>query len=393
MIEAALPIPADIAVHPGPLLRAAVFGALAAGAFALWPLARLEEVRPATLFRDAAPAGRALPRAPYLAAVGGLVAALVGAAALTTGEPILALWTAAAVAGSLVVLALAAAGVRWIARRSGRAARGRPALRAALAAIGGPRAETGAVVLSLGLGLTVLAAIGQVDTNLRSAIARDLPEVAPSFFFLDIQTDQLEGFRDLLAATPGTGEVESAPMLRGILTGINGRPAEEVAGDHWVLQGDRGVTYAATPGDSTITEGEWWPEDYGRPPAGQLRRQRGRGDGPRPRRRAHRQRPRPRPRRDHRQLPRGPVRDRRHRLHHDPEPRRPRRRAAHPHRHRPRRDGGRGRHPARRRGRLPQRDRHRRQGGDRAGVGRAREPRRRDPRGRRGDAADGVSSC
>ena len=70
MIEAALPIPADIAIHPGPLLRAAVFGALAAGAFALWPLARLEEVRPATLFRDAAPAGRALPRAPYLAAVG-----------------------------------------------------------------------------------------------------------------------------------------------------------------------------------------------------------------------------------------------------------------------------------------------------------------------------------
>ena len=266
MIEAALPIPADIGVHPGPLLRAAAFGALAAGAFALWPLARLEEVRPATLFRDAAPAGRALPRAPYLAAVGGLVAALVGAAALTTGEPILALWTAAAVAGSLVVLSLAAAGVRWIARRSGRAARGRPALRAALAAIGGPRAETGAVVLSLGLGLTVLAAIGQVDTNLRSAIARDLPEVAPSFFFLDIQTDQLEGFRDLLAATPGVGEVESAPMLRGILTGIDGRPAEEVAGDHWVLQGDRGVTYAATPGGSTITEGEWWPEDYDGPP-------------------------------------------------------------------------------------------------------------------------------
>ena len=112
----------------------------------------------------------------------------------------------------------------------------------------------------------MLAAIGQVDTNLRSAIARDLPEVAPSFFFLDIQTDQLDGFRDLLAATPGAGEVESAPMLRGILTRIGGRPAEEVAGDHWVLQGDRGLTYAAGPGDSTITEGEWWPEDYDGPP-------------------------------------------------------------------------------------------------------------------------------
>ncbi len=266
MIEAALPIPADISVYPGPLARAALFGVLAAGAFALWPLARLEDVRPAALFRDAGGAGAILPRPPYLAAVGALIAALVGAAALTTEEPMLAVWVAGGVAGALAVLAVAALGVRWLARRSGRAARGRPALRAALASIGGPRGEAGAVILSLGLGLTVLAAIGQVDTNLRGAIARDLPEVAPSFFFLDIQPDQLEGFRDRLAAEPGVGEVETAPMLRGILAGINGRPATEVAGEHWVLQGDRGLTYAEGPGASTITAGEWWPADYDGPP-------------------------------------------------------------------------------------------------------------------------------
>ena len=36
-------------------------------------------------------------------------------------------------------------------------------------------------------------------------------------------------------------------MLRGIITRINGRPAAEVAGPHWTLNGDRGVTYAADP--------------------------------------------------------------------------------------------------------------------------------------------------
>ena len=36
-------------------------------------------------------------------------------------------------------------------------------------------------------------------------------------------------------------------MLRGVITRINGRPAREVAGPHWVLSGDRGVTYAAAP--------------------------------------------------------------------------------------------------------------------------------------------------
>jgi putative ABC transport system permease protein len=56
-------------------------------------------------------------------------------------------------------------------------------------------------------------------------------------------------------------------MLRGVITRINGRPAREVAGDHWVLQGDRGVTYSARPPEGTVvTAGAWWPEDYDGPP-------------------------------------------------------------------------------------------------------------------------------
>ena len=55
--------------------------------------------------------------------------------------------------------------------------------------------------------------------------------------------------------------------LRGVLTRINGRDAREVAGDHWVVRGDRGLTYSATPPERTrIVAGEWWPEDYAGPP-------------------------------------------------------------------------------------------------------------------------------
>jgi putative ABC transport system permease protein len=57
-------------------------------------------------------------------------------------------------------------------------------------------------------------------------------------------------------------EVETAPMLRGVVNRINGRPASEVV-DHWVLRGDRGITYAAEPGEKTrITGGTFWPADY-----------------------------------------------------------------------------------------------------------------------------------
>ena len=119
------------------------------------------------------------------------------------------------------------------------------------------------MVLSLGLGLTVLAAVGQIDTNLRGAIARDLPDVAPSYFMVDIQPAQIDGFRERLDTDPGVEKVRTAPMLRGIITEINGQDATEVAGEHWVLRGDRGVTYSdRPPEDTVITAGEWWPADY-----------------------------------------------------------------------------------------------------------------------------------
>ncbi|MFZ1468824.1 MAG: FtsX-like permease family protein, partial [Paracoccaceae bacterium] len=145
--------------------------------------------------------------------------------------------------------------------------RGRVATRAALSAIGGPRSDALPVILSLGLGLSVLAAVGQIDWNMRRAIATDLPDRAPAFFFVDIQPDQIDPFLAMMQSNPAVTETESAPMLRGIITQINGRPAREVAGDHWVVRGDRGLTYSASPPAGTkITAGSWWPADYTGPP-------------------------------------------------------------------------------------------------------------------------------
>ncbi|MFZ7091151.1 ABC transporter permease [Primorskyibacter sp. 2E233] len=267
LINSALPVPAIFTLHPGPLGEAALYGVLTALVFTLWPLSRAEEVRAATLFRDALEGARLLPSVRYLIAIALLLAALIGTAAAFSGRPGLTLWAAGGILAALITLALAAQAIRWLARRATHAARGRPVLRWALAAIGGPGESAGAVVLSLGLGLAVLAAIGQIDGNLRSAIARDLPDVAPSYFFVDIQKDQMSGYLERLENDPAVSRIDSAPMLRGILTRINGQPAREVAGDHWVVRGDRGITYSAKPdARTTVTEGEWWPEDYTGPP-------------------------------------------------------------------------------------------------------------------------------
>ena len=140
---------------------------------------------------------------------------------------------------------------------------GRVVLRAAISAIASGTEPAGPAVMGMGLGLAVLAAVGQIDGNLRQSITKSLPEKAPSFFFIDIQPDQLVDFNNKLAGNEGVDRVETAPMLRGLVTHINDRSVGELAGDHWVLRGDRGISYAQNmPEQTVLTAGQWWPDDY-----------------------------------------------------------------------------------------------------------------------------------
>ncbi len=272
LLGALLPFPADFAIYAAPLVTAAVYGILAALLFTLWPLARAERVQPAALYRAEGGAGSlraGLPRGRYLAAELAVLATLVGAVVWRSGLPGLSLVALAGIAVALGLLLIASWGLRRVARRlaRSRAMRGHSALRLALGAIGGRREEAAMVMLSLGLGLSVMAAVGQVDGNLRAAIAQDLPQRAPSFFFIDIQPGELHGFLDRVESDPGVSRVDTAPMLRGVITRINGRPARAVAGDHWVVRGDRGISMSDTPPAHTrITAGKWWPANYNGPP-------------------------------------------------------------------------------------------------------------------------------
>ncbi|WP_417587647.1 ABC transporter permease [Pararhodobacter oceanensis] len=266
-VQSRLPVPLAVGLYPQPLFEAAIYGLLTALVFTLWPLARVERVRAAALFRGIGSEARAWPRALPMISLAASLLGLIAASVYFSGVWQLALGTAGGIAGALLLLALAAVALRATARRLARAKllRGRTALRLALGAVGNPREGAVAVVLSLGLGLTVLATVGQIDANLRNAISAELPDRAPSYFFLDIQPAQIEDFTAQLQATAGISDIDTAPQLRGVISQINGRPAREY-GNHWVLRGDRGITYAAAQGDMTLSEGVWWPEDYTGPP-------------------------------------------------------------------------------------------------------------------------------
>ena len=124
-------------------------------------------------------------------------------------------------------------------------------------------------MLSLGLGLTVLVTITQIDGNLRRQFTAALPERAPSFFFVDIPSAEADEFQSSSWRRPGA-KIERVPMLRGRIVEARGVKAEELKPTpdaEWVLQSDRGLTYAKdVPPGSKVVEGQWWRPDYDGPP-------------------------------------------------------------------------------------------------------------------------------
>jgi putative ABC transport system permease protein len=268
LVAAQLPVAARLGVYPEPLAVAAAFGFLVTTAFALWPLGRARDVPAASLFRDLVAPERQRPRLLYLLAIAATALALAALAIGVAPDRRIAEWFVLGAAATLLAFRLVAAGIMAAARRVGRIRR--PGLRLALANLHRPGAATGSVILSLGIGLTVLVTIALIQGNLLREVREALPAAAPSYFFIDIQPDQVAAFDQLMATTPGVSGFERVPSLRGRISRVNGVPVELVSvaeGARWAVSSERGLTYAARPPrGARIVEGTWWPADYAGPP-------------------------------------------------------------------------------------------------------------------------------
>lgn len=262
--RAILPLPLIPSVHPGELLLALVYGLLTALAFALWPLGRAHDVPVGALFRDGVTPMPRRPRAIYVVLTVAAVLALTALAVLLAYDRRVAIIYVGVAAAVFLALRLVAMLLMAAARHAPRARS--TILRMAIANIHRPSALTPTIVLSLGLGIALLVTVIEIDANLRQQFANELPAKAPSFYFLDIPTEQAGRFGAFIRAQAPDAALEEVPMLRGRIVSANGIPAEQLKPKEdaaWVLQSDRGITYGGeVPAGSRLVEGEWWKPDY-----------------------------------------------------------------------------------------------------------------------------------
>jgi len=259
-----LPIAAEMTVTALSIATALVYGFGVALLFTLWPLGRVERVSASVLFRDEVAPNRTMPRAWVIAATFGVAAALIGFALLTSDSQKIALYFTIGLAAVFAVFHGLGTAVTWFAKRVPRPRH--PELALALGNLGSPGGLTRSVVLSLGAGLSLLVAVALADASLVRELKDRLPTSSPDYFVLDVPKEDFSGLEDMLKRKIGGAELDAAPMLRGRLVSLNGVPVEELKAPpeaQWVLNGDRGLSYAEeVPHGSRVVAGEWWPKDY-----------------------------------------------------------------------------------------------------------------------------------
>ena len=259
-----LPLRLDFGLYPAPLILATAYGLLIALIFIIWPLGRLRQIRAGELLREEVDRPVRWPPLPFAAASILCAVVLIIMAISLSQQPRLAAIALASVSGTFALFAILAFGFRALAQMIPRPAR--PEIALALANIAGPAGLTRTVTVSLGAGLTLLTAIALINASMTSELQTQMPERAPSHFFVGINKTEFPRFSELIEAKAPGSELNTAPMLRGKIVELAGKPASEINPPDeakWILNGDRGLTFSEKlPPDSKLVEGEWWPENY-----------------------------------------------------------------------------------------------------------------------------------
>ena len=270
-------------VHFPSLATALGFGILAAFAFSYLPLTNARKMRPAMLFRTVGTSVQSLKAREYVELgvllpliVAGLL--IFGLAYLTTRDFGLVFWYSIGVIVAFLLLRFAGVALQLVLRLM-------PALpsttwRNAFRGIHRPGSPAPVVIMSLGLGLAMLLVIVILTANVRNQLTGQVTKDAPTFVATDLFDDEVIALDEFLEATGYVTDYRYSPMIRATVSKIKGVSTDELR-DNKSLGGEAQyfigtqeilMTWSdVMPDNSTLVEGEWWPEGYEGPAMASLK--------------------------------------------------------------------------------------------------------------------------
>lgn len=203
-----------------PVFQGGVLGMVLLLSFSLPPLLRLHQVSPLRVLRR----DLGLPSPSLLAAYGLGLVALIGIVFWIADDPKLGGATTLAFVIALVVFGLFARGMVWLVSRLRWLGRdgGGFGWRYGLANLNRHAWSVSMQVVALSLGFMALLLLTVIRSQLMSAWEHSIPEDAPNRFVINIQPEQKAEFARRL--TEAGWKAEIAPMVRGRLVSIGGRP-------------------------------------------------------------------------------------------------------------------------------------------------------------------------
>jgi putative ABC transport system permease protein len=243
-----------------PALEGITAGLVLLLGFALPPLLPLTRVPPVRVLRREWGEEARTAWAAYALGIVLFAALLIVAA----GELKLGGIVAGGFAGGLLVFALIARLALWGASRVVRSERVNAGIgwRYALASLERRSSASALQITALSIGLMCLLLIAMTRNDLIAGWRKSTPPDAPNQFIIDIQPDQRAAVAQYLSAH-GVPDAVLAPMVRGRLIAINGKPVDpdQYKSDDAKRLVDREFNLSYTtslPDDNRIVGGDWY---------------------------------------------------------------------------------------------------------------------------------------
>ena len=131
-----------------------------------------------------------------------------------------------------------------------------------------PNNQAGSIITMLGLGIMLVLSVRLIQMDMINMLKNNTDIKPPNYFFIDIQKDQTEKFKTVLAQKIPEAESTLTPLVRSRIHSIDGKTMDKWQfkdrhREEWFINREFVLTYMtdAPEKDNEFVAGKWWTKE------------------------------------------------------------------------------------------------------------------------------------